>query len=178
MKAQELAAAIIDDARKEAQRLAGEGNERAARIRKETDRLLRKRRRELYRKAKEAEEQERKRLEARERRDAQLKILACKQEIIDGLFEDAAERLGKEREKLLRHLWTRANEQMDVTSVIAAKKDRAFFSRRTTVDGTIESIGGFIAIGERARIDCRFETLLETVRERNVHEIAEVLFGG
>lgn len=181
MDLHEFTSGILHDAEREAARIEAEAQERAAIIRSQTEAMVRRRREELAAQAQRAQQEELDRQEAARRRDAALAALACRHELLEEAFRQAAQELtGKRRSALLGRLLAKARAQAKVAGVAAVSADAAYLRRKVKVSGTQEGLGGFIAhtADRKVFIDMRFETLMDSVRSRRSAEIAAVLFGG
>jgi V/A-type H+-transporting ATPase subunit E len=180
---EELAESVMDDARHEEARIERERDEAVERIRAQTAALVHGREQETLAKARRVQEELSRRASAelsmRQAQDG----LARKQELLNGIFDEALARLDRvpasERRRLLLRLWTRAKVSMTVHHADVARKDIAFFTRRTSVRGDERMLGGFVAhsADNKVRFDGRFETLLDEVRRSESGAIAATLFG-
>jgi vacuolar-type H+-ATPase subunit E/Vma4 len=184
MRTADFATEVIADARKQAAQIEREMKDELASIEAQTAALVAKRQAELTEQVRRQEERERHRLEAKHHLDSTIAVLRSKQEIIDEAFAQAAKELealsGKQREQLLARLLERAKKQVNVGSVIAAKKDADALRAHVTVADTVPSIGGFIARSAdgKVSVDMRFETILDGVRQQRMREVAGILFAG
>lgn len=180
MKADQLAASIVEDAQRRVQEIEEETAKEVSKIERETEAILKKKEQDMLADVRKREQEEVHRQEAKRERDARIARLQRKQELIDETFTMAGTSLGllkgRERQRLLKHLWKRATDAMDVGSVIVAKKDAAFVKAK--IQKKTDGLGGFIAQSKDGRVsmDLRFETLLEDVKERDVRGVAQALF--
>gem|GEM_PF-6972144 len=178
----ELEECITLDAKATIARSERQLQEELEQIRVETERLVNERREVLLLASRMRRDEMSARMKAQQELECSQASLAAKNKELDSVFDaarDCLERLrGTARNKLLEALWSRVQGRMDAQRVIVVKKDAAFFSRKRVAMTVADGIGGFIAIGRggEVRIDCRFETLLQDVRERKLAEIASILF--
>ena len=176
----ELVASISTDARLEANYIDTQAQEEIARINAETAMLVTKKQELLASVARKQEEEALHRLEAKQQLETRERRLACKQALIDETFAAARKAIQQKtvRRKLLQRLWEKASKQIPVARVITTRIDALFFKGKKVAVTTTDGIGGFIAesADKKVRVDMRFETLLDDLRERKIAEISAVLF--
>ncbi|HII16721.1 TPA: hypothetical protein HA361_02285 [Candidatus Woesearchaeota archaeon] len=118
---------------------------------------------------------------AKARAEAKRMLLEKKQERIDAAFADAEKELArlpaKTSEEFLRALLAKAGAAGDVAVIYCNVKDAK--SLRDAKIRQHDLLGGFIAENADAtvRLDYSYESILASVREKNLPEIAQVLFG-
>jgi vacuolar-type H+-ATPase subunit E/Vma4 len=180
--AQAFVAGILRDAREEAARIDERTETEVTRLREETARVEQRRRENAETQVRAREALLLEQASARQRMTVSRATLACKQELLDGLFAAAnaqLRRLPREsRRRLLMKAWGGVERKMTVGEIIVARQDAAFFKRKGVTIETRGGLGGFIAISKdgRVRIDRRFETLLDQVRAESTAQIAKELF--
>lgn len=110
---------------------------------------------------------------------AEQMVLDKKAEIIDAAFAEAKKKLKNKNKTLLAKLFKQAQKDITVHTVYCAKKDVSHFSGASaTVKATPTIEGGFIAENKDGSIsvDYTYDTLLARVKDRNLHNVTEVLF--
>ncbi|NQV08803.1 hypothetical protein HQ529_03050 [Candidatus Woesearchaeota archaeon] len=124
-------------------------------------------------------------IEKKERASTQFEVkkrmFQKKKEFMDKIFEKTENKLtnlnDKERGDFLKKLLGKAKKEIDVKRIYTKKSDKRFFKGAETEE--MEMKGGLIAetADRSVRIDYRFETMLEDIKEKNLPEIAKILFG-
>jgi len=183
----QLAASIIADAHREAERMESETQHNVTVFESETERLLTERRNKLVADAQRRHDEEQRKEMARAQRDARLAVLTKKRELIDATYTAAKERIAKmgiaQRRAFLVHALERTGKQMRIDAITPTKKDAAIVrsgAKRLGVKlrGAIEGNGGFLAHGNgnTVTVDMRFDTILERARTASEADVAELLF--
>ena len=179
---QELIATIHADAETQAAYIQQAAEAEVARIREETARLVAARKSALAKAAKQQEQELLQRMEGRRQLAAAQAVLAKKQELLASVFADAGKKLeqvkGPARKKVILALLAKAHKQVDIAHIIAAPQDEKYMKKRSVKTSTMPGIGGFVAVNRQGtvRIDYRFETIIEQVKQAKSAEIAMILF--
>ena len=178
-----LTESIMADARMDVLQIETQTAEKLKQINQETDELVAAKRARIYRQAKQNQEELLQRMQAKRTLEATQQVLRCKQELLDETFVAAKEALRRistvERKKLVVFLWRSVLTQLRTPKILAAPQEMRFFKGKTSqLEPLSQTTGGFIAESQdgTVRIDCRFETLFETVKLTKSAEIAAVLF--
>jgi len=107
-------------------------------------------------------------------------LLEAKKQVIESVFSEAKKRLeaidDKKREELMKKLLEKAKKELEVAYAYCNKKD-AKFLKGVGVE-TSPIIGGLIAENKEKtiRVDYSFDTLLETIKEKELQSINKLLF--
>lgn len=112
-------------------------------------------------------------------------LLAAQRQVMEDLREQVLEELGRyppdKRKKLYAKLVSKAKKDLGECSVYSNKADKSLLSLPAGMAsaGTIECRGGLVfeSKDKSFRLDYRFESLLEEVWSKNMHEIFAILFG-
>ena len=168
--AKEQSSAMIADARRQANQLAKEAEkkieETKQRIEEETKRT--------------ADMTKRQFLAAAELENKKM-LLDAKKQVIEKAFEEAKAKIekmdDKKRETLLKKLLEKSSKEIEVGKVYCSKKDLKLLKGIKAEPAEI--IGGLIAENKEGttRVDYSFESLLESVREKELQKISKILFG-
>ncbi len=183
----QLAASIIVDAHREAERIDNETHQSVTLFESETDRLLRDRRNKLVAEAQRRHDEEQRKEAARAERDARLAVLTKKRELIDETYAAAKERIAKmgiaQRRTFLVKALERTGKLMRIEAITPTKKDAAIVRSAAKrlgakVRGAIEGNGGFLAHGNggTVTVDMRFDAILDRARVASEADVAEILF--
>lgn len=168
-KAKKKASAIIKEGNKEAKAIIAHAEDQVNEYKAKMDKDKRKACMGLEKIQIAAANSEAKKLELDAKRDA-----------IESAFVEAKEKIlqrGSEKKKAhLLQLLKKAKNELQVETVYCNAKDKQFIGDANVVEGDME--GGIIAENkdETIRVDYRVETLLESIKERELHAIAEILF--
>jgi len=116
--------------------------------------------------------------------EARKAMFNTKKEILSDVFDKVNESLSKlpeaKNKTLLKHLSKRTANEIEVKHVYSNKKDKKMVHAmfRNASWNEMPLIGGFIAENSdmTMRVDYSYETLLETLREKHVHEVSSILF--
>ena len=168
-KANEKAESIISEGKKEAAKIIQEANEHAKEYRQKIKEEGEKTAANLEKLGIAAANNEAKRLE-----------LEMKKRLIMKAFEDAGERVVKaddsKRQDYLRKLIEKARKEIDVETVYCSKKDSKNINGFKCKETDIE--GGIIAENKdgTVRIDYSFGTIIDNIKEKELHKIAEIIF--
>ncbi len=172
---------LEEELEQERSEILDEAEEEKQRILDEADAEL-----EDYREKKEQEAEERiQTLERSEIAGTRLrmkkKLLKAKKEAIDEVFAEAEDRISSykpdKREEIIEALIEKAEEEIDVEKIYCAGKDTKLIDDYEAVkDDSIE--GGILCEdpeGE-SRVDLTLSTLLDSIHEEKLKEVAEKLF--
>ena len=108
--------------------------------------------------------------------------LEVKKELIDETFAEARKRLkalsDKKSEQYLKQLLDRVKEEIDVRHIYCSREGSKLIGKNFAVKGE-DMLGGIIAEDEggRVRVDYSYETMLESIKEAHLQDIAGILFG-
>jgi V/A-type H+-transporting ATPase subunit E len=169
-KAQEVAQAILSEAEQRAEGIREEAEREMARLQEETDARLSEEPRTL------------------EKREAALResvsnrmLFESKKDILDQVYQRAYEKIvampTEDRRKLIAAMLNKARDEIDVARVYVNDADKALLS--SSVDTRpLQTDGGIICETEdgKVRVDYRFSTLFEDVREPTIHRTSQLLF--
>lgn len=172
---------ILNSAKEQASSLIESARKEASRISKETERKIE----ELQRKS---EEETRKTLDVIKRQelasaelDSKKMLLEAKKEIIENAFAEARKKLenfdDKKRESIMRKLLEKAKNEIEAANVYCNKRDAKFVKGFNAQP--MGMLGGLVAENKEGtiRIDYSFDTMLQTVKESEMHNINKALFG-
>ncbi|MBI2660108.1 hypothetical protein HYX07_03010 [Candidatus Woesearchaeota archaeon] len=172
---------ILNSAKEQANSLIAEGRKEASRISKETEKKIE----ELQRKS---EEETKKTLDMIKRQelasaelDSKKAVLEARKQSIENVFEEAKKKLGilddKRREQIMKKLLDRAKNEIEAASIYCSKRDAKFFKGLTV--HAIDIIGGLVAENKEGtiRIDYSFDTILQSIKEGELHNVNKILFG-
>lgn len=167
--AKENSSALIAEARREANRISKEADKKIGEMKGKSEEEARKSIELIKRQQLAAAELESKKM-----------MLDAKKQAIDSAFKEAKARLEnldeKKRELSIKNMLERAGKEIEISHVYCNKKDAKFMKGIKTENDTI--IGGFIAEnGEKTvRVDYSFETMLESIKEKELQNISKILF--
>ena len=115
--------------------------------------------------------------------ELQKQMLSAKNELIEGVFAQAREKLRsrseKAREADVKSLLKAALQEMGVASVQCSDRDARFLEGdRLKVAGNGSMLGGIIAESEdgKLRVDYSYDTLLGQVKAKVLSDVAKKLF--
>jgi V/A-type H+-transporting ATPase subunit E len=112
-------------------------------------------------------------------------LLAAQRQVMEDLKDEVLEELGRypadKRKKVYAKLISKANKELGECYVYTNKADRALVTLPSGMSsaGVIDCRGGLVfeSKDRSFRLDYRFESLLEEVWNKNMHEIYTRLFG-
>ncbi|MBS3102978.1 hypothetical protein J4458_06050 [Candidatus Woesearchaeota archaeon] len=173
---------VLQRASREADKIRMKAEEEAAAIIKQAERMAKG--------IMEAKEEETSRLlesiKSKETASFQLEVkkleLEVKKELIDETFAEARKRLkalsDKKSEQYLKQLLDRVKEEIDVRHIYCSREGSKLIGKNFAVKGE-DMLGGIIAEDEggRVRVDYSYETMLESIKEAHLQDIAGILFG-
>ena len=168
--AKDSSSIIIAEARREANKIIKEAEKKVEEMKEKSEEELKKIMDTIKRQQLASAELENKKM-----------ALDAKKQAIDKVFEEARAKLkaleDKKREAFIRKLLEKANKEIEVSYIYCNKKDSKFIKGIGTE--TTDIIGGLIAENKEktVRVDYSFETMLETINEKELHHISKVLFG-
>ena len=108
-------------------------------------------------------------------------LLEAKKQIIENVFAESRKKLenldDKRREEILKKLLEKAKNEIEVANIYCNKKDSKFLKVFNV--GNVDIIGGLIAENKERtiRVDNSFETMLESIKEKELQNINKILFG-
>ena len=180
MGLEEVKQEIIDKANEKAESIISEGKKEAERIVQEANSHIR----EYRQKSKEEGEKTAANMEklgiAAANNEAKRLELEMKKRLILTAFEEAKEKIVKaadsKRQDYLRKLIEKAMKEIDVETIYCSKKDSKNIKGLSFKESDIE--GGIIAENKdgTVRIDYSFGTLLDSIKEKELHKIAGIIF--
>lgn len=168
-KANEKAESVIAEGKKEAAKIIQEANEHAKEYRQKIKEEGEKTAANMEKLGIAAANNEAKRLE-----------LDMKKRLILTAFENAREEIAKagdsRRQDYLRKLIEKSKKEIDVETIYCNRKDTKNINGFKCKEAAIE--GGIIAENKdgTVRIDYSFGTLLNNIKEKELHKIAEIIF--
>ena len=181
MGLEELEKEIVENGRKEAERILKEGSDEAAILAEG----YKKKEKELKAKAEAGIKTALEQLEKKETSLAEFNsrkaLLETKKVLLDGLFAKISARLEKLDEKAraghISRLIEQAKKRIEVYAVHCNKRDKRHIKGFEGFEAEI--LGGVIAENREKteRIDLSYETLLEQIKEKHLGRIGAMLFG-
>ena len=169
-QAKEQESAMLAEARKESGRISKETEKKSEEMKNKSDTETKKIMDTLKRQALASAEMESKKM-----------LLEAKKQLIDGIFAEAKKKLDemdeKKRENILKKLLEKSRRELETEYVYCSRKDMKFFRDIKSEPANI--MGGLIAENRdrTIRIDCSFETMLESIKESELQNINKILFG-
>ena len=168
--ANEQESAILAEARKEANRILKEAEKRIAEIKEKTEAGTKKDIDSAKRQALASADMEGKKM-----------ILEAKKQAIDSAFAEARKKIEaldeKKRESYIKKLAEKAAKEIDIGKVYCSKSDLKFLRGMNAEPAAMT--GGLIAENKEGtiRVDFSFETMLDMIKESEMHSINKLLFG-
>lgn len=185
MGLEKVVADILEKGKEEAEKIRAEGAAEAESILKQA--------REEAAKIKAAKEAEIARIvekiRTREIASAKLEVkkikLTSEKEALDQVYAQAMERLRnlpmEKKERLLKALIKKGIREVGNGRIYCSQGDAEFVKQISNLEfaGTINCIGGVVieSSDKTIKLDYTYETLLNTIWEKNVRQIANILFG-
>lgn len=174
---------ILDNSKKEVDRILNEGRE-------EAEKIMQQARDSIESHKKQVEEDAMKSVDNIEKREisaANFEIkkgkLDKKKEIIDKVFESVRQEMEKlperKREEYLKKLFEKASKDIEICYVYANEADKDSVKKIKGTDfKKAEIIGGLIAENKELtmKVDYSFEELLKNIKEKSLQELAKILF--
>ncbi|MBI3027645.1 hypothetical protein HYY70_06050 [Candidatus Woesearchaeota archaeon] len=108
-------------------------------------------------------------------------LLEAKKQLIDNAFDEARKRLenldDKKKEFYIKKLLEKAKSDIDISTVYCSKKDAKFLKGFNAETAGI--IGGIMAENrdKTIRVDYSFDAILESLKETELQNISRILFG-
>lgn len=171
---------ILNSAKEEANSLIAEARKEANRIAKEAEKKIE----ELQAKSESETKKAFETIKRQELASAELEnkkmLLEAKKQIIDATFAEARKKLesldDKKREAIMKKLLERAKSEMEAAKIYCSKRD-AKLAKGVNVQAA-DITGGLIAENEdgTVRIDYTFDTMLQSIKERELQNISKLLF--
>ena len=118
---------------------------------------------------------------SRSRLESRKAALEAKSKLIGEVFEQAKEKLyhesTDERKKRMSSLFGIAKSSISVGSVLAKPEDKQFFSGLNVQNADLS--GGFLVTDKEGEVslDFTYDTILDQIKEKELSEIAKILFG-
>ena len=172
---------IIRTAKESSSALIAEARREASRITREADKKIGEMKEKAEEEVKKSADLIKKQLLAAGELESKKILLDAKRQLIERVFEESKSKLEsldeRKREAFIKKLLEKANNEIDVSHVYCSKKD-AKFMKGIEIEHT-GLIGGLIAENKEntIRVDYSFETLLESVKEKELQQISKILFG-
>ncbi|MBS3116411.1 hypothetical protein J4421_02320 [Candidatus Woesearchaeota archaeon] len=173
---------LLQEAKKEAQRLKQDAEKEVDLINKKVKEEITACRKEAQHHAEELLKENKRKTMAAAQFDALRLRSAAKKEIIGRLIEKTRKKLlslsEKERREWLQKLLEKAKKEIAVATIYLAPQDLNLLKENVKVRETTIS-GGLIAESEegQVRVNLSVEELLQTLQEEKTMELSEVLFG-
>lgn len=167
--AKENSSVFIAEARREANRVAKDADKKIEEMKVKNDEEIKKSVELIKKQQLAAAELESKKM-----------ALDAKKQAIDNAFKEAKAKLEnldeKKRELSVKNLIERAGKEIEISHVYCNKKDVKFMKGIKTEDAPV--IGGFIAENREktVRVDYSFETMLESIKEKELQNVSKILF--
>lgn len=168
--AKEQSNSVIAEARKEASRMMKDAEKRIEELKEKSEEETRKAG-DLIKKKNIAEAE----LEIKK------VVLDAKKQAIEKVFDETSKKLEslneEKREAIIRKLLEKAGKEIEMSHVYCSKKDAKFVKGIKMESAGI--IGGIIAENNEKtiRVDYSFETMLDSIKEREMQHISRILFG-
>jgi len=168
--AKEHSNSLIAEARKEASRIMKDAEKKAEASREKSEAETKKMMDVIKRQELAAAELENKKM-----------LLESKKQVIESVFAEARARLekldDKKREDYIKKLIEKIKNEIQAEHVYCSKKDAKFVKGFDA--NPIDIIGGLIAENKERtiRVDSSFDTMLESIKEKELQGINKLLFG-
>ncbi len=175
---------ILEKARKEADAVIEAANAEARAIMKAAEKQMQDHGRVMEDDNARAAELMKRREVASSELELQKQMLAAKNDLIEGVFAQAREKLrsrnDKAREADVKSLLKAASNELDVASVQCSSRDAKFLEgSRLKISKNDALAGGIIAESPdgKLRVDYSYETLLGQAKAKVLSDVAKKLFG-
>ena len=171
---------VLSSAKAEASAIASEGKREASRILREADKKIEDLKEKTEAETKKILESMKRQETASAELEAKRIMLEAKKELVDKAFDTARKKLedmeDKEREALMKKIMHKIKVDIDICHLYCSKKDARHLKDFKTETADIS--GGLIAENSQktVRVDCSYETMLQSIRESKMHEINKILF--
>lgn len=171
---------ILRKAGSEASSIIREGKKEVDRIMDESKKQIEEKRKNTELEIKNLLENIEKKEVASAQFEVKKKMFQKKKELLDRVFEVAEKKLislnDKDKKSYLKKVLDKAKKEIKVKRVYTRKGDNKFFQGVQVKESDMK--GGLIAETDdkSVRIDYRFETILEDIKEKNLPDIAKILF--
>jgi len=172
---------IISNAKIEADTLIAEARKEAGKITKEAEKKIE----EMKEKSNEEIKKKIDTIKKQELASAELEnkkmLLEAKKQLIESVFIEVQKKLvalnEKKREEYIKKLLEKIKNDIEAANVYCSKKDLKLL--KDFKAEAIEIIGGLMAENKdrTIRVDYSFDTILETIKEKELQEINKILFG-
>ncbi|MBI4020636.1 MAG: hypothetical protein HY369_00165 [Candidatus Aenigmarchaeota archaeon] len=179
MSLERLEQGILRDAQKRAEHLIEEAEEQARALKAEARKRVGERKKAITEQT--AAEVEHIHLLQKTRANMQAKqaILLEKKRLVDEVYGRFAERLEEQKKEIMKDLYDKVRKDVEATQVYVnpadAKLAPSLFKGLKVA--TRPMTGGFILEAGDQLVDCSFDTILETFRERTIRQVSKELFG-
>ncbi|HLD43365.1 MAG TPA: V-type ATP synthase subunit E family protein [Candidatus Nanoarchaeia archaeon] len=181
MSLQHVKEEIWKEGQNEARRRLQAAKHEADAMHAKAEQAVRQLREEYAKKARQLREEIERREVAAARLEARARLLQFKKDSIDDAFQKAAEKLRllpeAKRKEYLGKLFEAAGP-IEIKEISCSSRDKHFFKAGNIREAAM--LGGFIAKSKDGsyQLDFSFESLLQTVKEQHLAEIADAVFGG
>ena len=168
--AKEQSSSLIAEARKEAGRIMREAEKKSEEMKEKSDADTKKILDTIKRQELTSAELENKKM-----------LLEAKKQLIESVFIEVQKKLvalnEKKREEYIKKLLEKIKNDIEAANVYCSKKDLKLL--KDFKAEAIEIIGGLMAENKdrTIRVDYSFDTILETIKEKELQEINKILFG-
>ena len=168
--AKEQSNSLIAEARKEANRIAREAENKIEGMKQKSDEEAKRMIDTIKRQELASAELENKKM-----------LLEAKKQLIDGVFAEARKSIenldDKKRELYIKKLLEKARNDIEISSVYCNKKDSKFLKGFNAEAAGI--IGGIITENREKtiRVDYSFDAMLENLKETELQNVNKALFG-
>ncbi len=169
-KARAVAASLLEEAKKESAKIISDAHKEVRQRDLESEEALKR-----------AEEALERKEMAAARLEVKKYLFQAKKELIESAFDEARKMIlhftDKEREKIIKELLSRAENEITVKATYCSKRDAKFISGYGIVEK--DMLGGIIAENEDSTmlIDYSFDTMLADLRADCLQDAAKILFG-
>jgi V/A-type H+-transporting ATPase subunit E len=169
-KAEAVAEAVLREAERRAKGIRDEAEREMARLQAETDARL----------SREPQILEKREAALRESVSSRM-LLEAKKDILDEVYQRAYRKITEmpkeDRRRLIAALLSKAQQEIDVARIYVNDVDGAFLNASIETK-PLRTDGGIICetADGRVRVDYRFSTLFENVREPTIHRTSQILF--
>lgn len=172
---------IIRNAKESYSALIAEGRKEANRITREAEKKIEEMKEKSEEEVKKATDMIKRQQLAAAELESKKMTLDAKKQAIEKVFEESKAKLEaldeKKRETIIKKLLEKASKEIEVSHVYCNKKDAKFIKGIRTEN--IQIVGGIIAENKEKtiRVDYSFETMLDSIREKELQHMSKILFG-
>ena len=171
---------IIRNAKESSSALIAEARREANRITKDAEKKIEEMRAKSEEETKKSIEIIKKQQLAAADLESKKMMLDAKKQAIEKVFEETKAKLAslddKKREAIIKRLLEKVSKEIEVNHVYCGKKDQKFIKG---IAAEPEIIGGIIAENKvkTIRVDYSFDTMLDSIKEKELQHISKILFG-